>query len=238
MVRLYKSNLATHTLAGKHWRILQVDFLLGLSKPLAFHKLLEITQFFRKLLKSCSKTSKVAYCNENWAQKFLKKTIRQTLDVSFLKVFFFNVIRQKGETEGNLDEITEPEDAQKQTEQTGKTAETETIEGEGDEAATGQNSEQENKEKQATSEEDGNDNSIESSGTPNSANEKIEKETSEAEQGLDDEWKKKMEEAVLKLRSTLKENLVKLGIKPEGNKNSIVRGVSGIFVEVFGPTIG
>jgi len=47
-----------------------------------------------------------------------------------------------------------------------------------------------------------------------------------------------MEEAVLKLRSTLKENLVKLGIKPEGNKNSIVRGVSGIFVEVFGPTIG
>ena len=88
---------------------------------------------------------------------------------------------------------------------------------EGDEAATGENNEQESKEKQATSEEDRNEKNIESSGTPNSANEKIEKEKSEAEQGLDDEWKGKMEEAVLKLRSTLKEKLVKLGIKPEGN---------------------
>ena len=142
-----------------------------------------------------------------------------------------------------MEEITEPEDGQKQTEQTEKTAETEIMEEEGnnqegDETAVGQSNEQESKEKQATSEEDGNQNTIESSGTPNSANEKIEKETSEAEQGLDDEWKKKMEEAVLKLRSTLKESLVKLGIKPEGNKNSIVRGLSGIFVEVFGPTIG
>lgn len=65
--------------------------------------------------------------------------------------------------------------------------------------------------------EDGNEKAIESGGTPDGASKKIEKGTSEAEQGLDDEWKNKMEEAVLKLRSTLKEKLLKLGIKPEGN---------------------
>ena len=64
---------------------------------------------------------------------------------------------------------------------------------------------------------DGNEKAIESGGTPDAASTKIEKGTSEAEQGLDDEWKNKMEEAVLKLRSTLKEKLLKLGIKPEGN---------------------
>lgn len=43
------------------------------------------------------------------------------------------------------------------------------------------------------------------------------------EEGLDlmaEKWKKKMDEAVLKLRSTLKEKLVQLGIKPEGNNSS------------------
>lgn len=76
---------------------------------------------------------------------------------------------------------------------------------------------QESKEKQAISEEDGNEKAIASGETRDGASEKIEKETSEAEQGLDDERKKKMEDAVLKLRSTLKEKLLKLGIKPEGN---------------------
>ena len=37
---------------------------------------------------------------------------------------------------------------------------------------------------------------------------------------MDEKWKKKMDEAVLKLRSTLKEKLVQLGIKPEGNNIS------------------
>lgn len=77
--------------------------------------------------------------------------------------------------------------------------------------ATEQNNEQENKE--ATSEEDVNEKAVESGGTPNGAREKIVKETSDAEQGLEDEWKNKIEEAVLKLRSTV----LKLGIKPEGN---------------------
>ena len=77
--------------------------------------------------------------------------------------------------------------------------------------ATEQNNKQESKE--GTPEEDVNEKATESSETPNSAREKIEKETSKAKKGLDDKWKKNIEEAVLKLRSTL----VKLGIKPEGN---------------------
>lgn len=126
-----------------------------------------------------------------------------------------------GETEGNLEEISEHEEGQEQTERTEKTVETEKTEGagnneDGDGVASEQNNEQERKEEEATSEEGGNEKAIESSGTPSGASEKIGKETGEAEQGLHDEWKKKMEEAVLKLRSTLKEKLVKLGIKPEG----------------------
>ena len=77
--------------------------------------------------------------------------------------------------------------------------------------ATEQNNEQESKE--ATLEEDVNEKAIESGGTPNGAGEKTDKETSETKQGLEDEWKNKIEEAVLKLRSTV----LKLGIKPEGN---------------------
>lgn len=127
--------------------------------------------------------------------------------------------------------MSEHEEGQEQTEQTEKTVETENIEGAGsneeeaeeDKEATEQNNEQESKEKQATSEEDEKENDIQSSATVNGARAKIEKETSEAEQGLDDEWKAKMEEAVLKLRSTLKEKLVKLGIKPEGKRKSIWR---------------
>lgn len=36
---------------------------------------------------------------------------------------------------------------------------------------------------------------------------------------MDEKWKKKMKEAVLKLRSSLKDKLVQLGIKPEGEIN-------------------
>ena len=119
--------------------------------------------------------------------------------------------------------MSEHEQGQEQTEQAEKTVETENIEGagnneEGDGEATEQINEQETKEKQATSEVEENEKATESSGTPNGASEKIEKESSESEKGLDDEWRTKMEETVLKLRSTLKEKLVKLGIKPEGKE--------------------
>lgn len=123
--------------------------------------------------------------------------------------------------------MSEHEEGQEQTEQTEKTVETENIEGAGSNEEEAEEdkeaNEQESKEKQATSEENEKENDIQSSATVNGASAKIEKETSEAEQGLDDEWKAKMEEAVLKLRSTLKEKLVKLGIKPEGKGKCIWR---------------
>ncbi|KAL9968354.1 hypothetical protein ACROYT_G026715 [Oculina patagonica] len=118
--------------------------------------------------------------------------------------------RQKGETEDTMKEISELEDEQEQTDKT------ETNEGDKDKEATEQKDEQEIKGKDTTSEEGAEEKDIESSKTPDgSVDKKSEKETIEADRGLDDEWKTKMEEAVLKLRSTLKEKLVKLGIKPE-----------------------
>lgn len=65
------------------------------------------------------------------------------------------------------------------------------------------------KDKEVTSEDSGE----EKSETPGDVNEKIGKE----HDAMDEQWKKKMEEAVLKLRSSLKEKLVQLGIKPEGD---------------------
>ena len=42
------------------------------------------------------------------------------------------------------------------------------------------------------------------------------KETTTTEQSLDEEWRNKVDEEILKLRSTLKEKLSKFGFKPEG----------------------
>ena len=79
------------------------------------------------------------------------------------------------------------------------------------------------KDKEVTSEDSGE----EKSETPGDVNEKIGKK----HDAMDEEWKKKMEEAVLKLRSSLKEKLVQLGIKPEGDltisKGNIKRIVWG-----------
>ena len=54
----------------------------------------------------------------------------------------------------------------------------------------------------------------------NTGEEKSERPDDRAEEELDlmdEKWRKEMEEAVLKLRSTMKKKLVQLGIKPEGD---------------------
>ena len=114
------------------------------------------------------------------------------------------------------EEISEYEDELKQNEKTEKSDETEkTNEEDKNKIATEQKDGQENKGKKTTSEPDSaGEEGIESSETAGDDSKKTEKGITEKD--LDDEWKRKMEEAVLKLRSSLKEKLVKLGIKPEG----------------------
>lgn len=85
-----------------------------------------------------------------------------------------------------------------------------------DEVATEQNSEQGIKGEEGVSEEEGKAKDIDV------ASKEGGKETTKTEQGLDEEWKNKVDEAILKLRSTLKEKLNKLGVKPEGESWQIL----------------
>lgn len=123
-----------------------------------------------------------------------------------------------------MKETSDKEEQQEEIEQTKKSVDRGES-GKGNEkdgeVTTEQNNEQESKGKEVTPGEGGEEKDIESSEAPDAASEKIGKETTGTEQGLDEELKNKMEEAILKLRSTLKEKLVKLGIKPEGNSRQI-----------------
>ena len=124
-----------------------------------------------------------------------------------------------------MKETSDKEEQQEEIEQTKKSVDRGES-GKGNEkdgeVTTEQNNEQESKGKEVTPGEGGEEKDIESSEAPDAASKKIGKEATGTEQGLDEEWKNKMEEAILKLRSTLKEKLVKLGIKPEGKSTQIL----------------
>ena len=83
------------------------------------------------------------------------------------------------------------------------------------EVANEQNSEQAIKGEEGISEEEGKAEDIDV------ASKEGGKET-KTEQGLDGEWRNNVDEAILRLRSTVKEKLNKLGVKPEGESWQIL----------------